>query len=482
MRRKVSLDVCRDSDRRRAPIPRLRVAALPAAGGLVAIAVLLSGAARAQDATWLASPSDGNFNNSANWNPAAVPIGGTAFFDTSATTALSFSAITTIDGWTFNAGASAYIFSNSQTLVFNGDGIVINGGSAAISNSGFMIFNNTSTAGSASITDNGGSGFLQFNDASTAGSASIIINNSGSGVNFYNTSTAGSAAISNSASGVTYFSNSSGPNGDHKLSAGSLAGGGWFFLGANELTVGNNNLSTTVTGRIADGGFGGGTGGSLVKIGTGTLALFGTNTYIGATMVNGGLLEVDGSIAASSGVTVNSGGTLGGTGTVSGTIVAAGGKLAPGPSIGTLNVTGNLAFNSGATYAVDVSPTAADRTRVTGTAALAGTVAAALQPGSYVAKKDTILSADFARWHFRRPHHQQSAEWFHRQPALQRQRRAARSRPHEHHGRRPDTQSAGGGERDQHGLHSWECAVARLRRAGRVERPATRQRAQSGVR
>jgi autotransporter-associated beta strand protein len=417
---------------------------------LVAMAGLLSGAARAQDATWLTSPSDGDFNNSANWSPAAVPtVVDTAFFDTSATTALSFSATTMIGGWTFNAGASGYTFSNSQFLIFNGAGIVINGGSAAITNSGFIFFYGTSTAGTAAITNNGGSslnfydtstagsaaitnnGDLLFNDASTAGGAAItnnggldflhtstagsaaIINNGGSLLTFNDTSTAGSASITNSGfllfndastagsaaitngvSGLTDFSHSSGPNGDHKLSAGSLAGGGAFRLGANELTVGSNNLSTTVTGVIADGGWAGGTGGSLVKIGTGTLALSGTNTYIGATTVNGGLLEVDGSIAASRGVTVNSGGALGGTGTVSGTTVAAGGILAPGQSIGTLSVIGNLTFNSGATYAVDVSPTAADRTRVTGTATLGGaSVNASFAPGSYVAKQYTILSA-----------------------------------------------------------------------------------------
>ena len=263
--------------------------------------------------------------------------------------------------------------------------------SASIANNGpgSLFFADTSTAGNASITNNAG-GFLQFSNTSTAGSAAITNN---ADLQFFDTSTAGSAAITNGASAPTDFSGSSGPNGDHKLSAGSLAGGGTFFLGQNELTVGSNNLSTTVTGVIADGGLGGGVGGSLVKIGTGTLALSGANTYTGATTVNGGLLEIDGSIAQSGGVTVNSGGALGGTGTVSSTMIASGGTLAPGQSIGTLSVNGNLTFNSGAVYAVDVSPAAADRTNVTGTATLAGTVAAAFQAGSYVAKDYTILSA-----------------------------------------------------------------------------------------
>ncbi len=61
---------------------------------------------------------------------------------------------------------------------------------------------------------------------------------------------------------------------------------------------------------------------------------------------------------------MNSGGTLGGTGTVAATTINSGGTLAPGNSIGTMTVSGNLSFASGSTYAVEVSPTAADRTNV----------------------------------------------------------------------------------------------------------------------
>jgi hypothetical protein len=60
------------------------------------------------------------------------------------------------------------------------------------------------------------------------------------------------------------------------MTAGSIEGGGIFQLGSKQLTVGSNNLSTTVSGVIADTG-----GGSLVKTGTGILALSGTNTYTG---------------------------------------------------------------------------------------------------------------------------------------------------------------------------------------------------------
>ena len=76
------------------------------------------------------------------------------------------------------------------------------------------------------------------------------------------------------------------------MTAGSIEGAGNYFLGANELTTGLNNLSTTVSGVIADGGASGGTGGSLIKVGTGTLTLTGVNTYTGGTSVIGGTLAV----------------------------------------------------------------------------------------------------------------------------------------------------------------------------------------------
>ena len=382
----------------------LRVALL-ASTALVAAALPAS----AQDATWLAAPGSGDYNNATNWDAGAVPAG-TAVFGSSNITGLSLSAIiTNVGGWTFNAGASAYTFSIDGNLLFTGAGIVVSGGSAAITNTiggslGFLntstagsatiinnyfaVFANTSTAGSAAITNNRQ---MRFTQASTAGSAAITNNDN---LHFVDTSTAGSAAITNNAGGRVDFSGSTGPAGDHKLSAGSIAGAGNYVLGVNELTVGSNDLSTEVSGVIS------GAGGSLVKTGTGTLTLSGDNAYTGATTVNAGTLEVDGSIAASSSVTVNAGGTLSGTGIVGSpatTTIMSGGTLAPGNAgnpTGALTITGSLAFQSGALYVVHVTPASASSANVSGAAPLGGaTVGVVFASGSYVARQYTILTA-----------------------------------------------------------------------------------------
>ena len=166
---------------------------------------------------------------------------------------------------------------NNAALYFNDSSTA---GAATITNNRDLTFFQTSGAGGATITNNGA---LKFQAAATAGSASIT--NSSSLV-FLNNSNAGSAAIANTTGGVVDFSNTAGTNGDHRISAGSIAGVGSFLLGANQLTVGSNNLSTEVSGVIA------GVGGSLVKTGAGTLTLTGANTYTGGSTVSGGTLQL----------------------------------------------------------------------------------------------------------------------------------------------------------------------------------------------
>ena len=156
-------------------------------------------------------------------------------------------------------------------------------------------------------------------------------------------------------------------------------------FGAGGVTFNTNGNNVTLSSALS--GLGG-----LTKAGAGNLVLNGINAYTGATTVNAGILSVNGSIASSSGLTVNAGGSIGGNGILPSTTIN-GGTLSPGNSIGTLTIQGNLVLTAAAAYIVEVSPTQADRTNVTGTATLAGTVQAVFGPGSYIARTYTILSA-----------------------------------------------------------------------------------------
>jgi len=271
----------------------------------------------------------------------------TAIFDASNTTFILFQPFTTTSVATlqFNSGAPAYSFATSEGLF------------TSISITGAGIVNNSSNAPTFIV---GNQANLFFRGASTAGNATIITN-AGGLTGFVDSATGGNARFITLAGGAFDMSSLS----TGRMTAGSIEGAGTFSLGPNQLIVGSNNLSTTVGGVTT------GTGGSLVKVGSGTLTLAGTNSYTGATVVAGGTLSVTGDISSSSGVVVNPGGMLAGTGTVPGVLVV-GGTLMPGQSVGTLNVRGNLVFTSAVTYLININATTASLTNVTGTAVLGG--------------------------------------------------------------------------------------------------------------
>src|SRR5215471_245805 len=313
---------------------------------VAAAALLAATSARAQDATWLLNPGSGSFNTASNWNPAVVPTN-TAFFGASNTTSILFDPFvtTSIATLQFNPGAPAYTFATSSPLFtsisITGTGIVNNSSNAPtfiIGNQANIFFRNASSAGNATIITTAG-GLTAFVDSATGGNARFI------------TLAGGAFDITSLSSGA--------------MTAGSIEGAGTFSLGSNQLIVGSNNLSTTVSGVIR------GTGGALVKVGSGTLTLDGSNSYTGATVVAGGTLSVTGDISSSSGVLVGPTAMLSGTGTVPGVLVA-GGTLMPGQSVGTINVRGNLAFTTAATYLININATTASLTNVTGIAILNG--------------------------------------------------------------------------------------------------------------
>jgi autotransporter-associated beta strand protein len=129
--------------------------------------------------------------------------------------------------------------------------------------------------------------------------------------------------------------------------------------------------------------------GQVFQIGSGKTVLTGNSTYSGPTFVNNGTLSVDGSITSS--VFVNFGATLGGNGSVGSATIFAGGTLSPGNSVGTITINGNLVFVPGSLYLAEVFANTADRSNVTGSATLAGTVAA-VNTGGNLTNSYTIVS------------------------------------------------------------------------------------------
>jgi autotransporter-associated beta strand protein len=235
----------------------------------------------------------------------------------------------------------------------------------ALGDEDFLSFFDQSSAGNATI--NGGFFFpniISFLDSSTAGSATI--DGRGSWIFFSDHSEGGTAAIGLSSGerfGFLSISDHSAPG----VTIGSLEDTVFpddFFpnvvsLGANNLTVGSNDLSTTFSGVIQDGGLNGnGVGGSLTKIGRGTLDLMGANTYTGVTNINGGVLQVDGSI--SSNTFVNHKGALAGAGTVYGNVTNYGGEVSPGDPLGVpgvLTVSNNYMQTPSASLVIEIAGT-----------------------------------------------------------------------------------------------------------------------------
>ena len=274
-------------------------------------------------------------------------------------------------------------FGFATTTFFN----ATSASSIAISNDNFgaTVFGvaagtDTATAGNAVITNSNG-GSTAFLAMTTAGNATITTNDGGA-MFFFDNADGGTAQFITVGTGFVDFAGSLGPNGDGRINAGSIAGSGFYYIGAgNTLVVGGNNLSTEVSGVIADdcGCLPG--PGSLEKVGTGTLTLSGINNYTGVTFVNEGTLLVTGSIAPSFGVVVDNGATLGGTGTVPLTSLLNGAVLAPGlpTALGTLTVNDVLSFCNCTFYDVKVTSGGNDLTVVVpnflpGSAGLDGTV------------------------------------------------------------------------------------------------------------
>jgi autotransporter-associated beta strand protein len=271
----------------------------------------------------------------------------------------------------FDSGSGMTGFFNTSTA---GNGTFTNNAaSASGSDGGFVEFHDDSTAGDGTFTNNGatvsgaGGGSVYFYDMATGGNATLIayggLNGGGGGrIFFADRSTLGTARIEVFGNGSLDISLHDAPG----MTINSIEGDGNVFLGGNNLTVGGDNGDTTFSCSIHDGGQGGGAGGSLTKIGSGTLILSGANTYTGDTTVRRGMLQVDGSVTSNTFVNQFFGhrGTLAGTGIINGNVVNNGGTVRPGGGLGapgTLTVVHNYTQAQFATLMIQIAGMSPDQ-------------------------------------------------------------------------------------------------------------------------
>jgi autotransporter-associated beta strand protein len=304
----------------------------------------------------------GTFTN--NGGEAAGASGGSTLFRDSATAGNGN--FTNNDGTIFPTSGGYTIFVGRSTAAngtfTNNGGISVEGGStdfAEMSNAGNGVFTNNGGAVGGAV-----GGYTIFTDRSTAANATLIANGSpnggeGGSIWFFDKSRGDTARVELFGNGNLDISAYLAPRG---VTIGSIEGDGDVFLGAMNLSVGSNSLSTVFSGVIQDGGIVGGTGGSLAKIGTGKLVLSHRNTYTGGTTIKRGKLMVnnEGGSGTGSGPVQVEGGWLGGKGIIAGTVTVgtgsgSGAVLAPGyvhglGSPGALTIQSPLTFSADATY------------------------------------------------------------------------------------------------------------------------------------
>ena len=246
---------------------------------------------------------------------------------------------------------------------------------------GTLVLRNTGSTFSGGITFSDGSSNSHGNDTvefsgaftssnpSSLGVGSLIMGNAVAGstntLRYADTLAPGGSTGATVVNTITYSPSAAGSI--LKFDAASGAGAliinpstltlGGTFAGIIELAASNSAVNEFKK-KITDMTGTGTPANSLVKSGTGTWKLSGTNTYTGTTAINAGTLQVDGSVSVGSAVTVGGASATGtpaltGNGTVNGpvTVSAAGGGAAGTVNPGTVGAAGVLTVSNTVTLA-----------------------------------------------------------------------------------------------------------------------------------
>ena len=313
-----------------------------------------------------------------------------------------------VDGYRLTGGAVTLNGADGSTTVRVGDGTATGAGFTAVIDSSLIgdsrlvkndlgtlvLTGGNSYSGGTTIA----AGTLQIGNGGTSGSILGNVTNNGllrfarSDATTFGGAISGSGGVQVQSGSVTFTATN------------SYAGPTTIGTGAS-LQLGTGGAAGTIVGDVANSGtlivnlsaafaYAGvlSGNGTVRQIGSGFTSLSGdSSSFTGTTRVENGVLSVNGKLGGT--VTVMGGGQLQGSGTVSNVAVA--GTIAPGNSIGTLNV-GNVTFQAGSIYQVEVNASGqSDRIVATGTATLnGGSVQVLAGQGSYQANTTyTILTA-----------------------------------------------------------------------------------------
>jgi hypothetical protein len=291
------------------------------------------------------------------------------------------------------------VWRNDATLDIYGSAITGAGRDLTIAGSGTTVIDAAIETGGGSLTKEGsGTLFLTGTNDYTGGtfvSAGAVAGSTGSlqGAIVNDAVVAFDQRADGSYTGTMSGSGSLFKLGDATLTLSgpnSYSGGTWIAAGtlrgsANSIQGDILNESTLVFDQPDAGTYAGSLQGSGLfnKLGAGALTMTGNSSpFTGATVVGAGGLYVDGWLGGSS-ILVQPGATLGGTGLVTSTTIVGGGTLAPGNSIGTLGVLGNVRFSIGSNFSVETAPDgSSDVTVATGSLAIDGGSVNVLATGS----------------------------------------------------------------------------------------------------
>jgi fibronectin-binding autotransporter adhesin len=299
----------------------------------------------------------GDVSGALTLDGGALQVTGTAFQSTARSVVLGNS------GGAFDITDAANIFTVAQTLSGAGGLAKVGAGTLVLAG------NNTYTGGttirggtvqvvadanlgasSGSLTMDGGA--LQWNAAFNLSRAVTLgIGNGTFDTNGFDSTIAqeisGAGGLAKTGAGTLILSGTNSYGGGNLVSGGTLQGDAASLRGDifnNAFLVFDQVGTGTYSGLISGAG-------TVSKAGVGTLVFNGTGSYSGSTFVQAGRLVVGGDTAHTAAsiagnVIVDSGATLGGHGTIGGDVsMDTGAHLAPGNSLGTLTVTGNVTLS-----------------------------------------------------------------------------------------------------------------------------------------